>query len=511
MTDTARVPSPGVPGTFHQLLLDDVPAAVVVTDPDGTILFWNRHAESIYGWSRDEAIGRNLLEVSTSPDHDDEVRRIMATLRTGEPWRGEITLVARDGRMLPVFASFAPQRDEAGAMIGVVSVSVDITERRRSEQRLAAQTAVTRALAEAPSLADAAPRILQDVARRLGWSACLLWTVDPASATLRLVGAWHDPSVPAAELVRFSEGAAFARGAGVPGRVWARGEAIWLPDFGSDASLPRAQVVREAGLHAALAFPIRLGPQVLGVVELFSDEDEMDEPDDELLATTGAIGTLIGQFIDRTEEEAELKQLLRDAEARYRTLVETTPVVSYTNAIGDPSVCRYVSPQIEPLTGYSPEEWMAEPEIWLRLVHPEDREAEIAKDALHNVTREPYRSEYRLIGRDGREVWVRDQAVIQPGEDGEPDLWQGVMVDVTDRKLTELQLRARALQQEAVADLGRLALTGADVPTVMERAMDTVCDTLDLAHAELLELQAGGEFALRAGRGWGDEIGRAHV
>ncbi|HXJ63650.1 MAG TPA: GAF domain-containing protein, partial [Actinomycetota bacterium] len=316
------------------------------------------------------------------------------------------------------------------------------------------------------------------------------------------VRAWHDAAVAAGELVRSSEGAAFARGAGLPGRVWDRGEPVWLPDFGSDPSLPRAQVARAAGMHGAMAFPIRFGRHVLGVLEFFSRE--MAEPDAELLTTVGAIGTLIGQFIERTEAEDELKQLLRDAEARYRTLVESTPVVSYTNAIGDPSVCRYISPQIEQLTGYTPEEWMAEPEIWQRLVHPEDREAEIAKDAEHNVTREPYGSEYRLVGRDGRVVWVRDEAVIQSGEAGEPDLWQGVMVDVTERKLTELQLRARALQQEAVADLGRLALTGPDVPTLIERAMDTVCDTLGVRHCELLELREGGEFVLRAGRGWGD-------
>ncbi|HEY7282679.1 MAG TPA: GAF domain-containing protein [Actinomycetota bacterium] len=192
-----------------------------------------------------------------------------------------------------------------------------------------------------------------------------------------------------------------------------------------------------------------------------------------------------------------------EAEARYRALVETTPVVSYTNAIGSPSTCRYISPQIEALTGYTPEEWMAEPGIWQSLLHPEDREAEIAKDAEHNESGAPYSSEYRLVARDGREVWVRDEAVIVRGGEGEPDLWQGVMVEVTDRKLTELQLRARAKQQEAVAELGRLALSGADLTTLMDRAMDTVCETLSVGHCELLQ-RVGEDFVLRAGRGWDD-------
>src|SRR5262249_20647773 len=132
----------------------------------------------------------------------------------------------------------------------------------------------------------------------------------------------------------------------------------------------------------------------------------------------------------------------------------------------------------------------------------------LALDAEHNASGEPYASEYRLVGRDGHVVWVRDDAVIQRGEGGEPDLWQGVMVDITDRKHTELQLRARALQPEAVADVGRVALTGSDDSALMERAVDTVCETLSIGHCELLELRPNGEFVLRAGRGWDEhEIG----
>ena len=98
-------------------------------------------------------------------------------------------------------------------------------------------------------------------------------------------------------------------------------------------------------------------------------------------------------FIRDITEQEHAERLVLEAEARYRALVETTPVVSYTYASGHPSVCRYISPQIEPLTGYTPEEWTSEPGIWERLLHPEDREDQMALDAARDASGEPYSSE----------------------------------------------------------------------------------------------------------------------
>src|SRR5262249_50193867 len=160
------------------------------------------------------------------------------------------------------------------------------------------------------------------------------------SPTLRVAHEWHDPARDPVAFLDASRQASFGPGDGLPGRVWDRGEPIWLPDLGTDPALPRAEGARAAGLHGALAFPITAGRTGRGVVEFLSAE--VEEPDAALLETTASIGSQLGQFIERTEAEAEL----RASEARNRTLVESTPVVSYTNAIGRPSECRYISPQI---------------------------------------------------------------------------------------------------------------------------------------------------------------------
>ncbi len=500
MTDTASAPSSGVPGTFEHSVLDHVPAAVVGTDLDGVVTYWNREAEVMYGWSRDEVLGRHVTDVTTPVGGLAEADHLLALVRSGQPWRGELMVRHRDGRAFPAFVTISAVRDEQGRISGAIGVSVDISERRRSERRLAAQHAVTMALAEGATLEEAAPHLLEGTARALGWSVGLIWTVDPRSDALRVVETWNSSDVAAEQFLEASRAMAFRRGEGLPGGVWERRAATHLPDFAADSSFPRYAVAAAAGLRGAVAFPMWLREEFLGVVEFVSGQ--VEDPDEELLRTLDAIGSQIGQFIERTEAERQLHR----AEARYRTLVENTPVVSYTNAIGNPSRCLYISPQVETLTGYTAEEWMAEPDVWQRLLHPEDRAEQIAKDAEHNASGEPYHSEYRLVARDGREVWVRDDAVIIPAEGGGQPLWQGVMVDVTERKLTELELRARALQQETVADLGRLTLTGADIPTLMDRVVDMVCRTLSVDLCELLELQDDGDtLVMRAGEGWIDQ------
>jgi diguanylate cyclase (GGDEF)-like protein/PAS domain S-box-containing protein len=105
----------------------------------------------------------------------------------------------------------------------------------------------------------------------------------------------------------------------------------------------------------------------------------------------------------------------------------------------------YMSPQVERLLGYAPEEWLVDPGFFLKLLHPGDRERVLAENDRTNRSGEPFDMEYRLIARDGRTVWVRDEAVLVRDEGGRPLYWQGVMIDVTERKALEARLRHQAL------------------------------------------------------------------
>jgi PAS domain S-box-containing protein len=145
-----------------------------------------------------------------------------------------------------------------------------------------------------------------------------------------------------------------------------------------------------------------------------------------------------GVVLDITARK-EAEEELRRSETRYRVLVEQVPAVVYEMGRDDERRTLYVSPHVEAILGYSREEWLAQPDIWIELLHPDDREIELAAHDRHAETGEPWSREYRLIAADGRVVWVRDQAVLVRDPDG--DRWQGVMLDVTVKKDAEEVLR----------------------------------------------------------------------
>src|SRR5690349_20907686 len=111
---------------------------------------------------------------------------------------------------------------------------------------------------------------------------------------------------------------------------------------------------------------------------------------------------------------------LRYAEAKYRTLVEQLPLVTYIDALTATASGIYASPQIESLLGYTPDEWINDPEIFAKLLHPDDRERVLALVDHCNKTGEPFRADYRLLRADGAVVWVQDESLVVRDEEGTP-------------------------------------------------------------------------------------------
>jgi PAS domain S-box-containing protein len=154
-----------------------------------------------------------------------------------------------------------------------------------------------------------------------------------------------------------------------------------------------------------------------------------------------------GVMFDITAEK-EAQQLLSEAEARFRALVEHTPAITYMDAVSGPDRTMYISPQTTEILGYTPEEWYADPGLWSRIVHPEDndRNEHVDEDGVHS-------SEYRMIAKDGRTVWVHDQSSLITDDEGNPRFWQGVLVDVTHRARTEQLEQDLAVERETAQRL----------------------------------------------------------
>jgi PAS domain S-box-containing protein len=154
---------------------------------------------------------------------------------------------------------------------------------------------------------------------------------------------------------------------------------------------------------------------------------------------------VVRDVTERDRAEAER----RKAEARFRSLVEQIPAVTFMGSLNEDKNEFYVSPQIEALLGFSQEEWLSDPFLWFNQLHPEDRAYCNQEFARGCVTGGPFRAEFRALTRDGQVVWVHGEAHVVRDEDGRPLFIQGVAYDITESKRAEQVVRASAEQLKA--------------------------------------------------------------
>jgi PAS domain S-box-containing protein len=293
-------------------------------DAGGIITDWDAPAEQMFGWPRQEAIGRLLSATIVPAQHREAHERgLRHFLATGEGpvlnTRIEITACHRDGHEFPVELAISPALVREGAYKFSAFVR-DISARKRMENRSAVQHCITRILAESGTLVDAMPKILCAVCDLSRWDLGALWFVNENEhpAVLSCAEIWHQPSVEAVEFSQVTMQSVFTRGLGLPGRVWANGEAAWVLDVMQDANFPRAPFALQANLRGAVAFPVRINEKVLGVMEFFSHE--ICPPDDDLLQVFVTVGSQIGQFIERKRAETTVHTHAQELEQKNRDL-----------------------------------------------------------------------------------------------------------------------------------------------------------------------------------------------
>jgi diguanylate cyclase (GGDEF)-like protein/PAS domain S-box-containing protein len=370
-----------------------------------------RHSESVYVSPQvTDIVGYTPEECTANPNlwidmlHPDDKESVLAederTNRTGEPFVMEYRQFAKDGHLVWIRDEATLVRGEEGLPLYWLGVQVDITERKQAEKALADAEQRYRTLVEQiPAVTYIDPvddpetslYTSPQIERMLGytpeeWSAGKQWPkrLHPEDRE-RILAA--DERFEAGDGEPFSEEyRLLARDGSV---VWVREEAVLL-------------------------------------------RDDLGEP----LYWQGIIFDV--------SEQKEAEQQLREAEKRYRALVENIPVVAYTQEVGNLKTAVYVSPRIEDLTGYRYEEFGEDYDLWYGVIHPDDRWAVAAEDERTERTGEPFSMEYRMVHREGHVLWVRDQAVLVRDDAGKPLYWQGVMSDITERKSLEDQLEYRA-------------------------------------------------------------------
>ncbi len=227
-----------------------------------------------------------------------------------------------------------------------------------------------------------------------------------------------------------------------------------LPDGSGMDLLTKVQQMK---LPPAVVLVTGQGDQEVAVAALKAGAaDYLVKQSDYLHRLPVVIGNAVAQ--NRLARE---QALLREAEVKYQSLVEQTPAVVFLDDIDKDETTLYINPRIEELTGYTPEEWRADPLLWERNIHPEDRDRVLPRGKRTHAGGGHFQDEYRFIRRDGKIVWIKEDTNLIRDKDGKPLYWQGILIDITKEKESETALQ-RQLKELTVIHNITLAGTESD-------------------------------------------------
>ena len=412
---------PGEDDRWLRSVVENSSEIVTIVEPDGTLRYANPAWERILGYDPEQAVGKmNVLDHV----HPEDLAHVLEETEKALAEGGVATNEAeyrfrhRDGswRWMESVGTYLLDDPAVG---GVVVTSRDVTRRKEAEERLKeTERRLSTLLSDTPAMVyrclnepDWPEEYVSDYALEL--------TGYPASAFI------ENPTL-FGSLISEKDRQ----------RIW-----------------DEVQEAVDRGERFRLRYAIHHKDGGLRFVEEFG-QGVYDE--------SGGVVAVEGLIYDVTERE-QAEERLKEAEERYRTLVERVPAIVYVQEPGEPSRTTYVSPQNEAILGYSPEECIADPDHWVKIMHPDDRERVLAEDRRTNDCGDSFATEFRQFARDGRLVWLRDEATLVRGEGGEPLYWLGVQTDVTERKeaVRRSEERLRSLADAAfegilISDAGEI-------------------------------------------------------
>jgi PAS domain S-box-containing protein len=413
-------------------VVEKIPAVTYTWDPsrsgaDNRVLYVSPQVQPILGFSVEE--WTQDAELWSRRIHPDDRERVIAESeradRTSEPFVAEYRHRRPDGQYVWIHEE-AVAVDGPGGTRLVQGVMYDITDRKHAEQRLREAEERYRTLVERVPVVT------------------YVWdSAHPDGRPMRYVSPQLEPLL------------------GVSVEEWTKDANGWSHNVHPD---DRRRVVDEWDAAKAAGVAFRAEYRIVrgdGVVAWVRDEAMPVGSDDD------GLRSYQGVLVDITERK-RAEERLREAEERYRTLVEQLPAVTYIESVDGRTV--YVSPQLETMMGFTPDEWTADRALWARQLHPDDRERVLSADAEPYEPGRTFSTDYRIFAKDGRMLWLHNEAVPVLGEDGRPVAWQGVVLDITAQKEAEERLREAEERYRAIVE----HIPGAIYVDVPDGSMRTV-------------------------------------
>ncbi|HUG33580.1 MAG TPA: GAF domain-containing protein, partial [Anaerolineales bacterium] len=447
------------------------------TDESKTLLFISPQVESLLGYTQEEYLAEPDLWSKTL--HPDDRERVLEEVRrlyeSGRPFISEYRHIARDGRWVWFHDEAVVFEDQTSGRRFIQGIKVDITQRMQAEALQEAIYRISNAASTSNNMDElyaSIHRALQEVIVADNFFIAL-YDRETDLLSFPYYVDEHDPVPPTAPL---EDGlTAYVIRKGIP--LLGRPDSIQMLEDNGEVTSTGTRSIDWLGV------PLKVQNETFGAmaVQTYTEGVRYSQRDLDIL---NFVSTQVALSIERKRAEEHL----RDAEGRYRTLVEQLPVVVYVNPASQPGYTIYVSPQIKDFLGYTREEWLKDPEYWSETLHPEDRARVLEAVRRINQTGEPFDEEYRMIARDGSVVWIRDQATLMHDANGVPHIWQGLMMDITESKLAQERINRQVERLKSLRTIDMFIASGTDLHLTLQTILNQALAQLQIEAADILLL-----------------------
>ena len=406
---------------------------VVLTDAEGRTEWINEGFTRLTGYYLHEILGRRPGDFLQGPATDQTVvAEIGQQLARGEGLVRQLLNYHKSGR--PYFVQFEiqPIIDNQGRVTNFMAIESDVTDRVCDDLRRTLRDSVSRMLVDQDSLQSGMIRALETITVALGYQVGISWEI--ASTTndapkLMQRHAWHQDSAPLARFVLKTQKYAFRREEGLPGRVWQSSQVAQIVDIAQDKNFPRSTIAAKAGLVSALAFPIMVNGQVLGVMEFLGPRPHFPDPllPDFLLA----LGAQVGLFLDRVRSQISLRQ-------EHDFANQVMSLMGQGLAVTDPDRrIEYCNAAFASMLGYEQNALIGRSPFDFR--SPQEL-GKFTNRWWYKASRERVAFDTHLRRKDGTDVFVHITLVPRL-RDGAPRGHIATVTDLADRAKFELSLR----------------------------------------------------------------------
>ncbi|HZQ10285.1 MAG TPA: GAF domain-containing protein [Anaerolineae bacterium] len=481
---------------YERLVQQSLQAITIIQD--GRIVFANQAHSDLLGYTTEEYLAMSSEEMyeMLQPEDRELVAQRQRDRLAGKavPSRQVMQVRRKDGTWRWIESSITPI-DYRGKPALLTSMT-DITERKRAQDRMQETVERTQMREEVSAALARAGNdlnvVLQTLARVVGGAlgdTCVVWLVSTDGKWVEPVAFSHARLERQTALRNALSGTRLAIDHPYLGKVITQGEPLFLPEINPAILSQNIQdeyrdYLSEFGVTSVLFVPIRHGGQVIGLLGV-TREDQMPPytVEDQVLlqefADRAALAITNAQLVGQLQSELVAR---REAEVKYRTLVEQIPAITYIASADKIGETLYVSPQIEQL-GFTVEEWVGTPDFWESRIHPDDLAAVLATAAHARTSDGPFHAEYRLLARDGSAHWIREDAVIVRDENNRRLFMQGTMLDLTSTervrdKETRDQIEAAEREQRSFAQALGDAAALLNRATDYERVLDDILDAV---------------------------------